>query len=351
LKLNKTLLKGEKNKMPDNTHLSRSGQINKTGAVDALFRDQLQAEIITEFHAQQKVKPYVRYKEIEKGKSASFPNVGKVDAKYVFAGETLLGNQKIAHSETTILLDPILVSDVKIPEIDTLMEEYSDREVIKNEMAHALAKTEETQQMIVGCLAARAGGMVEGRAGGSVIKVQGCKIDAEKLAAAIYTAGIVLKEKDVPYEDIVCFLRPAQVGLLAQYDKITDKNLGGSGNYSKGTVGFLNGIQIIETNYLPSSNITKNTSSTDNQANNVYYGDFSNTAGLVMGKGAIGTIVRKGITVETTWLPQELCWLLTARNLQGHGILDPRKAVEIRDEAVSTPTQDTETEDDSQSGS
>lgn len=318
--------------MADNQYLSRSGQINKAGAVDALFRDQLQAEIITEFHAAQKVKPFVRYKEIEKGKSASFPNVGKVDAKYVFAGETLLGNQKIAHSETTILLDPILVSDVKIAEIDTLMEEFSDREVIKNEMAHALARTEETQQMIVGCLAARAGGMVEGRAGGSVIKAQGCKDDAAKLAAAIYAAGVALKEKDVPYEDIVCFLRPAQVALLAQYDKITDKNLGASGNYAKGTVGFLNGIQVIETNYLPSENIEKGTGS-DAQANGTYYGDFSNTAGLVMGKGAIGTIVRKGVTVETTWLPQELCWLLTARNLQGHGILDPRKAVEIRDEA------------------
>ena len=51
--------------MADNTYLSRSGQINKAGATDALFRDQLQAEVITEFHAQQKVKPYVRYKEIE----------------------------------------------------------------------------------------------------------------------------------------------------------------------------------------------------------------------------------------------------------------------------------------------
>lgn len=327
--------------MADNTNLSRSGQINKTGDTEALFRDQLQAEIITEFHAQQKVKPYVRFKEIEKGKSASFPNIGKVDAKYVYAGEVLIGNQQIAHSETTILLDPILVSDVKLAEIDTLREEWSDREVIKNEMAHALARTEETQQMIVACLAARAGGMVAGRAGGSVIKAQGCKTDAEKLAAAIYAAGIALKEKDVPYDDIVCCLRPAQVGLLAQYDKITDKNLGGSGNYSKGTVGFLNGIQVIETNYLPSTNIAKDTVSGNNQPNGVYYGDFSNTAGLVMGKGAIGTIVRKGITVETTWLPQELCWLLTARNLQGHGILDPRKAVVIRDEAATVSTEST----------
>ena len=62
--------------------------------------------------------------------------------------------------------------------------------------------------------------------------------------------------------------------------------------------------------------------------------DVDKTGRLATGKGAIGTIVRKGITVETTWLPQELCWLLTARNLQGHGILDPRKAVEIRDEAA-----------------
>lgn len=319
--------------MADSEYLSRSGQINLDGDTEALFRDQLQAEIITEFHAQQKVKPFVRFKEISKGKSASFPNIGKVDAKYVWAGETLLGNQKIAHSETTILLDPILVSDVKIAEIDTLMEEWSDREVIKNEMAQALARTEETQQMIVGCLAARAGGMVEGRSGGSVVLAEGCKTDAETLAAAIYAAGIALKEKDVPYQDIVCFLRPAQVGLLAQYDKITDKNLGGAGNYAKGTVGFLNGIQVIETNYLPSTNIEEVTDSEDNQAKNVYYGDFSNTAGLVMGKGAIGTVVRKGVTVEVTWIPQELCWLLTARNLQGHGILDPRMAVEIRDEA------------------
>lgn len=323
--------------MADNANLSRSGQINNAGDVFALYRDQFIAELITEFEAQRKVKPFVRFKQIEKGKSASFPNLGKVDAKYVYAGETLLGNQKIAHSETTINLDPFLVSDIKIAEIDTLMQEYDDREQTRIEMARALARIEEKQQMIVGCLAARAGGMVEGRAGGSVIKAQGCKTDAEKLAAAIYAAGVALKEKDVPYEDIVCFLRPAQVALLAQYDKITDKNLTGSGDYSKGTVGFINGIRVIETNYLPSENITEDNAvgvaAGGNTARNPYYGDFSNTTALIMQKGAIGTITRKGLTVECTWLPQELTYLLTARNLQGHGILDPRRAVEIQDAA------------------
>lgn len=325
--------------MADNTNLSRSGQINKTGDPFALYRDQFIAELITEFEAQRKVKSYVRFKEIEKGKSASFPNLGKVDAQYVYAGETLLGNQKIAHSETTINLDPFLVSDIKIAEIDTLMQEFDDRDQTKTEMARALARIEESQQMVVGCLAARAGGMVEGRPGGSVIKAQGCKTDADMLAKAIYAAGVAMKEKDVPFDDIVCFLRPAQVALLAQYDKITDKNLGGSGNYSKGTVGFINGIRIIETTYLPAKEITEGNApgqkAGTNTPRNVYTGDFTNTCGLVMQKGAIGTITRKGLTVEATWLPQELAWLLTARTLEGHGILDPRRAVEIRDEAAA----------------
>lgn len=321
--------------MADNANLSRSGQANLTGDFDALYKDQFIAELITEFDAQRKVTPFVRTKTIDKGKSASFPNLGKVDAKYVYAGETLLGNQKIAHSETTIMLDPFLVSDIKIAEIDTLMQEYDDRSQTKIEMARALARVEETQQLIVGCLAARAGGMVTGRAGGTVIKALGCKTDASKLAAAIFAAGVAMKEKDVPFgDDIVCFLRPAQVALLAQYDKITDKNLGGAGNYAKGTVGFINGIQIIETNYLPQTNIAADTSG-NNVPNNVYHGDFSKTAALIMQKGAIGTISRKGLTVECTWLPQELTYLLTARNLQGHGILDPRRAVEIRDEAAA----------------
>ena len=323
--------------MADNANLHRSGQVNLEGDVFALYRDQFIAELITEFEKLRKVKPYVRFKEITKGKSASFPNLGGVDAKYVYAGEVLLGNQKAAHSETTINLDPFLVSDMKIPEIDTLMAEFDDRDQLKLEMARALANIEEKQQMIVGCLAARAGGMVEGRAGGSVIKAQGCKTDAEKLAAAIFAAGVAMKEKDVPFHDIVCFLRPAQVALLAQHDKITDKNLGGSGDYSEGYVGKIGGIKIIETNFLPSENITEATApgqtTGSNAARNVYYGDFSNTAGLVMQKGAIGTITRKNLTVECNWLPTELVYLLTARNLQGHGILDPRRAVEIQDAA------------------
>ena len=181
--------------------------------------------------------------------------------------------------------------------------------------------------------------MVQGRAGGSVVYAKDCKTDGAKLAAAIYAAAVAMKEKDVPMEDTVCFLAPAQVALLLQTDKVTDRFAGNAGDYSKGEIGFIGGIKIIETNYLPNTNIAEpSATDTVNIPRNPYYGDFSKTAGLVMNKGAIGTITRKGLTVEATWLPEELTWLLTARTLEGHGILDPRRAVEIRDDDAPVPS-------------
>ena len=307
--------------------LNRLGQRNLAGDVDVLFRDQLIPEILCEFDAQRVVKNYVRSKTITKGKSASFPVLGATSAKYVTAGEALLGNQKVAQNEITINIDPFLVSDIEIAEIDTLMAEYDNRAEIAREMGRALANMEDKQLLQVGVLAARASGIVTGREGGSTIYSSGCKEDAAKLAAAIYAAGVELDEKNVPFEDRFCFIKPFQFALLAQYDKIADKDLGG-GSYSSGKPSDLNNIQIIKTNHLPQTNIAQGEGT---QPNNIYYGDFSNTAALVMNRQAVGTVSLKGLTVEKNWDYRRLTWLLTARILQGHGILRPECAVEIAD--------------------
>ncbi len=312
--------------------LNRLGQRNLDGDVDALFRDQLIPEILTEFDAQRVVKNYVRSKMITKGKSASFPVLGATGAKYVAAGEALLGNQKVAQNEITINIDPFLVSDIEIAEIDTLMAEYDNRAEIAREMGRALANTEDKQLLQVGVLAARHSGIVLGREGGSVIHSEGCKTDAAKLAAAIYAAGVELDEKNVPFEDRYAFIKPFQFALLAQYDKIADKNLGG-GSYASGKPSDLNNIQIIKTNHLPDTNIAQGEGI---QPNNIYYGDFSNTVALIMNRQAVGTVSLKGLTVEKNWDFRRLTWLLTARVLQGHGILRPECAVEIANDAAAS---------------
>ena len=317
--------------MTDEFNFTRLGQANLSGDVMALFRDQFIPELLTAFDAKRVMKNYVRHKTITKGKSATFPVLGTTSAKYVTVGDSLLGNQSIAHNEITINLDPFLVSDILIHDLDVKLQEYDDRAEIVSEMAKALANTEDKQLLQVGVLAARAGGTVVGRAGGSVIKAgANAKTDASLLAAAIYTSGVELDEKNVDEADRYAFVRPLQYSLLAQYEDIKNHDIG-TGSYSEGTTGKLNGIQIIKTNHLPQTNITQAVDTTN--PNNVYYGDFSKTAALVMNRQAIGTVSRQGLIVEPKWILERLSHLLTARILQGHGILRPECAVEISAEA------------------
>ena len=313
--------------MADNYNFTRLGQANFTGDVAALFKDQFIPELLTAFDAKRVMKNYVRSKTITKGKSASFPVLGQTSAKYVGVGDTLLGNQSIAHNEITINVDPFLVSDILIHDLDVKMQEYDDRQEIVTEMSRALANTEDKQLLQVGVLAARAGAIISGGNGGTVLKAGATALTSgETLAAAIYTAGVELDQKDIPEEDRYAFVRPLQYALLAQYEDIKNHDIG-TGSYSEGTTGKLNGIKVIKTNHLPSTNITQSQDATN--PNNIYYGNFTNTACLVMNKQAVGTVSRQGLIVEPKWMLERLSHLLTARILQGHGILRPDCAVEI----------------------
>lgn len=313
--------------MTDTYNFTRLGQANFSGDVAALFKDQFIPELLTAFDAKRVMKNYVRSKTITKGKSASFPVLGQTSAKYVGVGDTLLGNQTIAHNEITINVDPFLVSDILIHDLDVKMQEYDDRQEIVTEMSRALANTEDKQLLQVGVLAARAGAIVSDGNGGTVLNSGATALTSgETLAAAIYTAGVELDQKDIPEEDRYAFVRPLQYALLAQYEDIKNHDIG-TGSYSEGTTGKLNGIKVIKTNHLPSTNITQSLDTT--KPNNVYYGDFSKTACLVMNKQAVGTVSRQGLIVEPKWMLERLSHLLTARILQGHGILRPDCAVEI----------------------
>lgn len=315
--------------MADN--FTRLGQANFSGDVAALFKDQFIPELLTAFDAKRVMKNYVRSKTITKGKSASFPVLGQTSAKYIGVGDDLLGNQTIAHNEITINVDPFLVSDILIHELDVKMQEYDDRAEIVNEMSRALANTEDKQLLQVGVLAARKGAIVTGGNGGSVLKAgTTTKTDGATLAAAIYKAGVVLDEKDIPEEDRNCFIRPLQYAMLAQYNDVKDKQIG-AGSWADGTTGKINGITLIKTNHLPQTNIAQSSDTT--KPNNIYYGDFSKTAALVMNRQAVGTVSLQGLIVEPKWMLEKLAHLLTARILQGHGILRPDCAVEISAEA------------------
>lgn len=322
--------------MADTMNYTRLGQVDLAGDALALFKDQFIPELLTQFDTKRVARNYVRHKTITKGKSASFPILGKTGAKYYTVGDApLLGNQTIAHNEITINLDPYLVSDILIHDLDEKMQEYDDRAEIVTEMARALANTEDKQILQVGVLAARAAAKIKDGNGGSVLK-GGATVatDGAKLAAALFAANVKLDEKDVPEEDRTLFVRPLQYALLAQYINVIDRNIG-AGSYALGETGKIDKTTIIKTNNLPSTNITQETGT---HPNNVYYGDFTNTVALLMNKQAVATVSRAGLTTEVAWKLEHLSHLIVARVLQGHGFLRPEAAVEISsaEEATSS---------------
>lgn len=314
--------------MANEFQYTRLGQAQLDGATEALFRDQFIPYLLEQFDTKRVIKPLIYSKSITKGKSASFPVFGKVDAKYFQIGDRAIGNQKLAKNEVTIMIDPLLVSDVVIHDIEEKMSETKDREVIAKQMARALANTEDKQLLQVAVLAARANANIVNGNAGSVLSVAGMKTDAATLAAGIYSAGVKLDEKDVPDEGRFCVVKPLQYSLLCQYENIADKNIGG-GSYEAGTTGTLNGIRIIKSNNLPTTNIEEITEGA--KPNNIYYGDFTKTAGVVMTGDAIGSVTLQNVITELSWNPEMFHHLLTARVSQGHGILRPECAVELAD--------------------
>ena len=104
--------------MTNEINFTRLGQANLDGDVMALFKETFIPELLTEFDTKRVMKNFVRSKVIEKGKSATFPVLGNTSAKYVTVGDSLLGNQTIAHNEITINVDPFLVSDIIIHDLD-----------------------------------------------------------------------------------------------------------------------------------------------------------------------------------------------------------------------------------------
>ena len=322
--------------MTDEINYTRLGQANLTGSTMALFKDQFIPELMTQFDAMRVARNFVRSKTITKGKSVSFPILGTTGAKYFKVGDApLLGNQTIAHNEVTINLDPFLVSDIIVHDLDEKMQEYDDRAEIVTEMARALANAEDKQILQVGVLAARADSFITGCNGGTVMKRgEDVATDGAKLAAALFGAGVVLDEKNIPEADRTMFVRPLQYALLAQYINVIDKNIG-AGSYEFGKTGKIDNITIIKTNHLPNTNIELDSDVTN--PNNVYYGDFSKTVALIMNRQAVGTVSRANLITEVDWKLELLSHLIVARVLQGHGILRPEAAVEI-----SSDTEETE---------
>lgn len=314
-----------------NMTVSHLGQIDTTGAVDALFLKQFGGEVLTAFEEVNVMadKHYVR--TITNGKSAQFPATWKANAAYHTPGNQILGANQIKHGERVISVDDLLVADTFLSNIEEAKNHYDVRSIYSTELGRALAKAYDQKLLQVAILAARASAVVTGANGGSAITDADARTNGESLAGSIFDAAQAMDEKDVPEMDRFCVVKPAQYYLLAQTTKVLHKDWNdNNGNYSDGKINRIADIAIVKSNHLPQTVISAATGE-----NNTYNGDFTNTAAAVFHKSAIGTVKLMDLAVSKTKDDGDFAvmyqgTLMVAKYAMGHGILRPECSVEIK---------------------
>ena len=311
--------------------VSRPGQANGTGDADALFRTQFAGEVITSFSEKNVTLNRHSVRTIPKGNGADHYFIGKGGGGYHTPGEQLTGRTQY-HAKKSIMVDSLLVADRFIDNLDEAMVEHEVRQHYSFDCGRFLAKCFDMAVLRCGLLAARTSAVISGGNGGSAVISANALTDADALAKAIYDAGTVLDEKDIPEDERACFLKPAQYDLLAQNKDAINKDWGGEGSYAAGSITRINNIELVKTNNFPRTSVgsTLSVDGVDLSIPSTTQGDFTNSAALVMRREAVGTTKLLDLSVEMGYLIDYQGHLIVAKYAIGHDVLQPDCAVEIR---------------------
>jgi hypothetical protein len=297
------------------------GQINGAGDDDAIFLKLFSGEVLSAFDEANMAMDKHQVRNISQGKSAQFPATWKATASYHTAGVELDG-QAINHNERVIAIDDMLVSDIFVPDIDEAKAHFQVRGEYSKQAGRSISYTLDKHIFQIGVLAAQASATITGGNGGSVLTDATYDTSGSANAAGMFDAAQAMDEKDVPEDDRYFALRPAQYYLMAQTTDVLNRDWGGSGVYSEGSVLKVAGISINKSNHTPRTNIATGPAK--------YQGDFSNTYGQVWHKSAMGTVKLKDLSVRMDYLPRNLGTLIVAKIAVGSGILRPESAVELQ---------------------
>jgi Arc/MetJ family transcription regulator len=266
---------------------------------------------------------------ISHGKSAEFPALGKMTARYHTPGTPILGSNNPQIGRTIINIDDLLIADVTIYDLEDMKNHFDVRTEYSAQLGMALANRKDRTLAKLGYLAARSAGLTADYQGGSVITVANAHTDATVLATAIRKAAQVFDEKDVPKSDRHVILAPAQYWLLVGNKELLNRDWGGAGSLASGTLPETAGIQIHQSNHLPNgSNVT----AAEAGERNAYTGNFTNSVALVMNRAALGTVKLMDLTMQIADSDFRVMYqstLIVAKYAMGHGILRPDCAVEI----------------------
>jgi len=332
------------------------GQANKTGDTDALFLKVFANEILATFEKTQIMKPLHTIRTISSGKSATFPTVGIASSLYHSPGEDIMSkassgttskyNTNFNMNEVVINIDKMLVSSTFIPNIDELQNHFDVRGQFSKELGIALAQR--FDKAVLKTLAAGAAGTGKsGQPNGIAITGKTVNTGAG-LVAALTEVAQRLDENDVPDDGTrFAILKPEQYYTLVGNDNIAiNRDFGGTGSVSSGSLTQVAGINIFKSNNLKTVLTGNNKTNTDvevnddENANNNPYGtasssqagynkDISGLDFLAGHPSGIGTVKLLDLATESDYSVAHQGTLFVAKYAMGHNVLRPGACVSV----------------------
>lgn len=332
------------------TSASRLGQVNASGAVDALFLKVFSGEILTTFEEFNVMKGLHTIRTIANGKSAQFPVTGIATAKYHTPGQNIAdaGNSylsAIKHAEKVISIDDVLLASTFIANIDELKNHYDVRSIYAQELGKALAKRFDVATMKTLTAAARTATTITGgKAGIAIDGGEPAAFTGTVIQAKLFEAAQKLDENDIPNDGKrFAILKPKDYyTLIASGEEVVNRDFGGRGDVATGRIPMVAGINIYKSNHLVDVAVSGSAQDQNDQVagvQNDVFGSGGTGYNAAMDKtqiigghpSAIGTVKLLDLATESDYKVELQGSLFVAKYAMGHGVLRPEAAFEIKD--------------------
>lgn len=351
--------------------VSHLGQVQGSGALDALWLKVFAGEVLTAFEIAVKLKGKIRTRSIKGAKSATFPATFRTSARIHTPGTEILGNI-VQANEQVITLDDLVITDTFVAQIEELKNYYDVRAAYANEHGReqALYYDRVVSNVLVAAARTTTELFVGDGAGGKVTDQNDVSTTADftasgsDLISGINLAKQILDQKAVPVETmpVTCVLKPAQWYLIANSDHNINRfyNAGNDASIARQSLKTVSDIDIIKSIaplfgynvsvYNSSTNASGIVSNADPVvvgtsspvAANLPFGaalpgnyptkyqsDQTKTVGMVWCEPAAAMLELLGITMETVWDTRRQGTLMLAKQALGAGPLRVKCAVEL----------------------
>lgn len=327
--------------------VTRLGQNNLTGDTDALFLKVFAGETLAAFEERNVMMPLHSVRTITSGKSAQFPVFGKAIAKYHTPGADIIddGSELIGMTERTVSIDQLLLSKVFIANIDEAMAHYDVRSIYSRQLGFALAEHADEACIRTVIAGAQTSLTTPNPVEQGVTGKEGAILtggnSGDGIVDDLIEVAQRMDEANVPADDRFAVLTPAAyysvvaaAGGTDTASAVMNRDFGGTGDISTGSLVSVAGIRVLMSNHVPTANETTGTDSafeSSSIANDVFaasgvgYGglNFTNTIGVAFQRTGLATVKLLDLALETDYLVQNQGTLMVAKYAMGHNFLRP----------------------------